>query len=152
MRSIIAKQTTTSRVSGVSMGGANPAMAPHGSWQWSFAPPVGGRKNNDSIVKLAKCKNFAPPLIDVGYGFAPPKDKGRLKHEKGRWLKNAKKKSFVQQILICRNRSCIRQKFAPPRFWSSGSASVQSCKSIQLRTIDSLDFYYYHEKSLCFIF
>jgi len=26
-------------------GGANPAMAPHRSWQWSLAP-LGGRKNN----------------------------------------------------------------------------------------------------------
>jgi len=34
-------------------------------------------------VKLAKCKDFGP-LIDVGYGFDPPKENGRLKHEKGR--------------------------------------------------------------------
>src|SRR6218665_3638038 len=34
---------------------------PHRSWQWTLALPFGGRKNNDSIVKLAKCKDFAPP-------------------------------------------------------------------------------------------
>ena len=30
--------------------------------------PLGGRKSNDNIVNLSKCKYFAPPLrIDVGY-------------------------------------------------------------------------------------
>ena len=68
-------------VSGGSRG-ANPAMAPHRSWQWSLAP-LGRRKNNDGIVKLAKCKDFAP-LIDVGYGFGPLKENVRLIHEKSR--------------------------------------------------------------------
>src|SRR6218665_2932408 len=30
------------------------------SWQWSMAP-LGGRRNNDSIVNLAKCKDFGSP-------------------------------------------------------------------------------------------
>ena len=41
--------------------------------------PLVGKKNNDSIVNLAKCKNFAPP-IDVGDGFArPPTEKCYIK-------------------------------------------------------------------------
>ena len=45
-------------------GGANPAMAPHRSWQWSF-PSLEGRKSNDRNVNLWKSKGFGPP-IDVG--------------------------------------------------------------------------------------
>src|SRR6218665_3718197 len=45
------------------MQGANPAMAPHRSCQWSWAL-LGGRKNSDSIVNLARCKDFAPPFED----------------------------------------------------------------------------------------
>src|SRR6218665_3190132 len=53
--------------------GANPAMGPHRSWQWSLAPcTLGGRNSNDIIMNLCKCKDFGPPLIDVGYGFGPP--------------------------------------------------------------------------------
>ena len=33
-----------------------------------FGPPLGGRKNNDSIVNLSKCRILGP-RIDVGYGF-----------------------------------------------------------------------------------
>ena len=51
-------------------GGANPAMALHRNWQWNLAP-LGGRKSNDSIVNLSKCKDFGPSRIDVGYGLPP---------------------------------------------------------------------------------
>src|SRR6218665_3835891 len=33
-----------------------------------FGPPLGGRKSNDSIVNLSKCRILGP-RIDVGYGF-----------------------------------------------------------------------------------
>ena len=114
-----------------------------------FASPHGGRKNNDSIVKLVKCKDFAP-LIDVGYGFGPPtpRENGRLKpHEKGRWLKKVIRNfgrqmnffSFLGNAEIFRKmpkkgHSAKQFWFAeaeigfgknlPPRLWSSGSASV----------------------------
>jgi|SRR6218665_632570 len=55
-------------------GGANPAMAPHRSWQWSLAP-LGGRKSNGSVANLSKCKDFGLPRIDVGYGFGSPTEK-----------------------------------------------------------------------------
>ena len=62
-------------------GGANPAMAPievgNGVW-----PPSGGRKSNDSTVNMSKSKNFGPPRIDVGYGFAPPTENATLKTSK----------------------------------------------------------------------
>ena len=38
-------------------------------------PPLWGRKSNDSIVNLSKCRDFGPPRIDVGYGFGPPTEK-----------------------------------------------------------------------------
>ena len=51
-------------------------------------PTLGGRKSNDSVVNLAKCKGFGPPRIDVGYGFTPPYGESTtLKHGKDRWLK-----------------------------------------------------------------
>jgi len=50
---------------------------PHRSWQRSLAP-LGGRKSNDSIVNLWKCKDFGP-RIDVGYGFGPPTEKYDVK-------------------------------------------------------------------------
>src|SRR6218665_3339510 len=34
--------------------------------------PLRDRKSNGSIVILLKSKDFAPPRIDVGYGFGPP--------------------------------------------------------------------------------
>jgi len=40
-------------------GGANPVMASHQSCQWSLAP-LWGRKSNNGIVNLSKCK--APPM------------------------------------------------------------------------------------------
>src|SRR6218665_1181073 len=49
---------------------------PHRSWQWSLGP-LGGRKNNDnndSIVKLAKCKDFGRPLL-MSAGDLPPQNK-----------------------------------------------------------------------------
>jgi len=42
--------------------------------------PLGGRKSNDSIVNLSKCKEFGPSSIDVGYGFATPTENTTLKH------------------------------------------------------------------------
>src|SRR6218665_3709179 len=48
-------------------------------------PPLGGRNSNGRIVNLCKCKDFAPPLIDVGYGFGLPLRKTSiLKHENSR--------------------------------------------------------------------
>ena len=61
-------------------GGANPAMPPHRSWQWSLAP-LGGRNSNGRIVNLRKFKDFGPLLIDVGYGFGPLPRTSILKHE-----------------------------------------------------------------------
>jgi len=62
-------------------------MAPQSKLAMEFGPPR-GRKNNDSIVKLAKCKDFGPPLLSTSAtDLASPKENGRLKHEKGRWLK-----------------------------------------------------------------
>ena len=58
----------------------NPAMAPHRSWQWSLAP-LGGRKNNDSIVNLVKCKHFGPPPVSMlATDLAPLKKNATLKH------------------------------------------------------------------------
>ena len=42
---------------------ANPAMAPIKVGN-GICPPR-GRKNNDSIVNLAKCKDFGPTLSDL---------------------------------------------------------------------------------------
>ena len=68
---------------------ANPAMAPHRSWQWSLAPS-GGRNSNGRIVNLCKCKDFGFPLIDVGYGFAPPTENQHIKTQKQSMTKNLK--------------------------------------------------------------
>src|SRR6218665_1709082 len=52
-------------------GGTNPAMAPHQSWQWSVAP-LGGRKSNDSIVNLLKCKDFCVAMAYDDVRWRPP--------------------------------------------------------------------------------
>ena len=56
---------------------------PHRSWQWSLAP-IGGRKSNDSIVNLSKCKDFAPLVSMSATNVAPIRKKKNttLKHEK----------------------------------------------------------------------
>ena len=51
--------------------GGNPAMVPPSKLAMKFAP-LEGRKRNDSIENLWKCKDFGPPRIDVGYSFGPP--------------------------------------------------------------------------------
>src|SRR6218665_1454553 len=61
--------------------GANPAMAPHRSCQWSLAP-LGGRNSNGRIVNVCKFKDFGPCLIDVGYGFGPPTENQHIKTRK----------------------------------------------------------------------
>src|SRR6218665_3915860 len=58
--------------------GANPAMPPNRSWQWSLAP-LGGRKSNDSIVNLSKCKDFAPVSMSAT-DLAPLRKNNTLKH------------------------------------------------------------------------
>ena len=60
--------------------GGKSGHGPHRRWQWSLAP-LGGRKSNDSIVNLSKCKDFAP-RIDVGYGFGSPYGKYHIKTKK----------------------------------------------------------------------
>ena len=40
--------------------------------------------SRDSIVKSAKCKDFGPPYRCEIRICPPPKENGRLKHEKGR--------------------------------------------------------------------
>jgi len=44
-------------------------------------PPLGGRKSNDSIVNLSKCKDFCPPY-GCRYGFGPPYGKYHAKTSK----------------------------------------------------------------------
>ena len=55
-------------------GGANPAMAPHQSWQWSLAP-LGGRNSNGRIVNLCQFKDFGPPKSMWATDLAPLKKK-----------------------------------------------------------------------------
>src|SRR6218665_2173611 len=43
---------------------------PNRSWQWSLLP-LGGRKSNDSIVNLWKCKDFGP-LVSMSATDLPP--------------------------------------------------------------------------------
>jgi len=66
------------RISGGSRGGANPAMTPHWSWQWSLAP-LGDRKSNDNTVNMWKRKDFGPLRTDVEYGYGPPTEKCHIK-------------------------------------------------------------------------
>src|SRR6218665_2938258 len=71
--------SSVSLYSGESRGQTRP-WPPHRSWQWSSAH-LGGRKSNDSIVNLSKCKDIGPTRIDVGYGFGPLRINTTLKHE-----------------------------------------------------------------------
>src|SRR6218665_1368849 len=59
--------------------GANPAMPPHRSWQWSLAP-LGGRKSTDSIVNLPKSNDFGPPVSLSATDLAPLRKNTTLKH------------------------------------------------------------------------
>ena len=51
-------------------------MSPHRSWKWSLPPR--GRKNNDSIVNFAKCKDFASLSMLVKNVALPY---GKMPHE-----------------------------------------------------------------------
>ena len=57
--------------------GANPAMAPHRSWQWSLTPSGAERV----MIALRICRNvrILAPRIDVGYGFGPRMEKWNIK-------------------------------------------------------------------------
>jgi len=104
--------------------GTNPAVAhPHRSRQWNLAP-LGGRKSNDSIVNLSKCKEFGPSSIDVGNGFAPPYGKYHIKTLKRSMTKKGLQKIWEMTFLgKCWNFvgkrlkkvvQKFRGKFAPP--------------------------------------
>jgi len=102
-----------------------------------FGPPLGAER---VMITLGICRNykdFGPPRIDVGYGFAPPlTENSTLKHEKGWWLKKGHQKFWEIDDIFGGNQKCRhffgkRQKKSfknvgknlAPRFWSSGSAS-----------------------------
>jgi len=45
-------------------------------------PPLGGRKSNDIIVNLSKCKDFGPPISMSVMDLPPLWENTTLKHEK----------------------------------------------------------------------
>ena len=69
-----------SSFSGGSRGGKS-GHGPPSKLAMEFGPLLGGRKSNDSIVKLAKCKDFGPPSR-CRLRICPPKENGRLKLKK----------------------------------------------------------------------
>ena len=50
--------------------GENPTTAPPLKLAMEFGP-LGGRKSNDSIVNLSKCKDFGPPISMSVTDLAP---------------------------------------------------------------------------------